>query len=155
MGQSSYSGTALWNVVKESDSSTEDSNGVPWILTVEAVELFDWSVITGKLLDGPNGVQYWNPEKRPISALDANAFRVVGDESGATQAGSTGGMTRVLKEGFKVEGRFRYNAPENSSPGILQMAGLGFRPAEIQTFGLSLLWAPAVPMVGRPIRRWA
>ena len=130
LGQSSYSGTALWNVVKESDSSTEDSNGVPWILTVEAVELFDWSVITGKLLDGPNGVQYWNPEKRPISALDANAFRVVGDESGATQAGPTGGMTRVLKEGFKVEGRFRYNAPENSSPGILQMAGLGFRPAD-------------------------
>ena len=136
----------LWKIVKESDDSTEDSNGVPWILTDEAVELFDWSAITGKLLDTTGNIQFWNPEKKPTnSGSPEGTRRVVGDERGNLKAEPAGGMTRVLKEGFRVDGTFRYVLPPGSAPLAVEIGGLGFAPPGEVGEVAARIWAGSNP----------
>ena len=134
----------LWKIVKESDDSTEDSNGVPWILTNEAVELFDWSSITGKLLTTTDDIQFWNPEKKPTnSGSPEGTRRVVGDETGNFKAEPAGGMTRVLKEGFRVDGTFEYTPPPGTAPISVEIGGLGFGPPDDDV--AAQIWAGSNP----------
>ena len=127
--------TILWKVKKKSDGSLApaDQPKVPYILTDEAIELVDWSQVTGKLLTLDDNVQYWHPEKRPENASTPGARRVVGDEKGNLKPEGRGGMVRIVKEGFTVDGTASYTPDMDiMSPNDLIMAGLGYEPAADQ-----------------------
>ena len=123
--------TILWKVKKESDG-TYDKDGVPYILTDEAIELKDWSEVTGKLLTLDDDVQYWHADGAP-NAFTANKRRVVGDERGHLTPRPEGGMVRLLKDGFVVDGTFEY-APsvDNGAPHTVILGGLGVAPTADQ-----------------------
>ena len=118
--------TILWKIIKDSDQTLAPPSqpNIPYVLTDEAVELVDWSQVTGKLLTLDDNVQYWHPEAAPASAVVPGARRVVGDERGNLKPQPAGGMVKILKEGFSVDGTAQYTPDTNfGAPAQTILAG--------------------------------
>jgi len=133
-GDDNDDGREIWNIQKKSDNSTDDGDGRPWLLTDEAVELIDWSQVTGKLFKSGD-YQYWHPDgfSDEEDEKKEGTRSVVGLENGDLKAGAAGGMVRLLKPGFQIasENTINYVPPHgagNVAPWSLTMAGLGFGP---------------------------
>jgi len=123
----------LPKVVKTADSSTFKGGGIPWVLTEDAIELVDFSVVTGKFREETDDRLVYYPEGFPAEGTEAGETRTIaGSELGDTQElGPTGGMVRLVKEGFTYDGKstVKVDRDENTTaPSKMIMAGLGNYP---------------------------
>jgi len=125
----------LPKVVKTADSSTFKAGGTPWVLTEDAIELVDFSVVTGKFREETDDRLVYYPEGIPAEGAEAGETRTIaGSELGDTQElGPSGGMVRLVKEGFTYDGKstVKVDRDENTTaPPKMIMAGLGNYPPQ-------------------------